>query len=364
MVQTSLQVNTDHTASPSSSSHQLQQDGAHRSLVQLPAPIEWSYWQHCSSFMERDWSSDSRRNHFLPGSMPGIGAPENITIEILSANTVKVSWATSTDVVEKYDVNYKPTNASYRTSDVVAGNSNFITLRNLEPNTQYQVTVVAVKGGKRYRSRPTIFLTMGVPTTVPSNSEDPPSSFNPQQNIQVRGVEVGIVLLVLVVWIAAIALFFNRWGKIRMLLPYQPDYKEQLKVPGTGACTAASGGSCPGQQHGSSQGCPQHLHWSSHQHFDLEQWPGPSSRPPSRPRVNSAIYISSALGAGGRDSEFSRLQPFRSELWRRARSAENIPLSGMSFQQISTKKAPPLLPVLSISGPSPPDPEQQVDQHF
>ena len=97
----------------------------------------------------------------------------------------------------------------------------------------------------------------GVPTTVPSNSEDPPSSFNPQQNIQVRGVEVGIVLLVLVVWIAAIALFFNRWGKIRMLLPYQPDYKEQLKVPGTGACTAASGGSCPGQQHGSSQGCPQ-----------------------------------------------------------------------------------------------------------
>lgn len=50
---------------------------------------------------------------------------------------------------------------SYRTSDVVAGNSNFITLRNLEPGTQYQVTVVAVKGGKRYRSRPTVFRTMG-----------------------------------------------------------------------------------------------------------------------------------------------------------------------------------------------------------
>jgi hypothetical protein len=73
----------------------------------------------------------------------------------------------------------------------------------------------------------------------------------------VRGVEVGIVLLVLVVWVAAIALFFNRWGKIRMLLPYQPDYKEQLKVPGSGACAAAAGGPCPGQQHGSSQGCPQ-----------------------------------------------------------------------------------------------------------
>lgn len=97
----------------------------------------------------------------------------------------------------------------------------------------------------------------GASTTVPSNGEDPPSLKNPQQNIQVRGVEVGIVLLVLVVWIAAIALFFNRWGKIRMLLPYQPDYKEQLKVPGSGACAAAAGGPCSGQQHGSSQGCPQ-----------------------------------------------------------------------------------------------------------
>ncbi len=40
------------------------------------------------------------------------------------------------------------------------------------------------------------------------------------------------------VWVGAIILFFNRWGKIRMLIPYQPDYKEtQLKVPGTGVCS-------------------------------------------------------------------------------------------------------------------------------
>lgn len=62
---------------------------------------------------------------------------------------------------------------------------------------------------------------------------------------QIRGVEIGIVLIVLMVWAGAIALFFNRWGKIRMLLPYQPDYKhEQLKVPGTGVCTGAG---CNGQ---------------------------------------------------------------------------------------------------------------------
>jgi hypothetical protein len=63
--------------------------------------------------------------------------------------------------------------------------------------------------------------------------------------LQIRGIEVGIVVLVLFVWAGAIALFFNRWGKIRMLLPYQPDYKQdQLKVPGTGVCAA---GGCNGQ---------------------------------------------------------------------------------------------------------------------
>ena len=47
------------------------------------------------------------------------------------------------------------------------------------------------------------------------------------------------------VWAGAIGLFFNRWGKIRMLLPYQPDYKQdQLKVPGTGVCAT---GACNGQ---------------------------------------------------------------------------------------------------------------------
>jgi Domain of unknown function (DUF4808) len=41
--------------------------------------------------------------------------------------------------------------------------------------------------------------------------------------------------------------FTYRWGKIRMLLPYQPDYKQdQLKVPGTGVCAS---GNCNGQQH-------------------------------------------------------------------------------------------------------------------
>lgn len=43
----------------------------------------------------------------------------------------------------------------------------------------------------------------------------------------VRTEEVLIVGLVLILWVGAIALFFNRWGKIRMLEPYQPKFQQQ-----------------------------------------------------------------------------------------------------------------------------------------
>lgn len=45
--------------------------------------------------------------------------------------------------------------------------------------------------------------------------------------IIVRTEEVLIVLAILLLWIGAIALFFNRWGKIRMLEPYQPKFQQQ-----------------------------------------------------------------------------------------------------------------------------------------
>jgi hypothetical protein len=37
----------------------------------------------------------------------------------------------------------------------------------------------------------------------------------------VRPEELGIVLVVLMLWVAAITLFINRWGKIRLMEPYQ-----------------------------------------------------------------------------------------------------------------------------------------------
>lgn len=50
---------------------------------------------------------------------------------------------------------------SYRVVAVVAGNSEAVTLKGLKADTQYQVTVAAVWGGKKYRSRPIVFRTLG-----------------------------------------------------------------------------------------------------------------------------------------------------------------------------------------------------------
>lgn len=188
------------------------------------------------------------------GSM-GPGVPENITVTFLNPTTVRVSWSTTADLVEKYDVTYKPSDASYRVVLEVAGNSDAVILSGLEADTQYQVTVAALWGGHKYRSRPIVFRTLEPPRTSPQQDgglvgATPRSSVSPPDPSPtfptIRGVEIGIVVLVLIVWIGAIALFFNRWGKIRMLLPYQPDYKqEQLKVPGSSAlAAAAAGGTC------------------------------------------------------------------------------------------------------------------------
>lgn len=74
----------------------------------------------------------------------------------------------------------------------------------------------------------------GVPTIVEFDPDANPSPpFPPSitdgematpSGLNVRAEEIGLVLLVLLLWAGAVALFFNRWGKIRMLEPYQPKF--------------------------------------------------------------------------------------------------------------------------------------------
>jgi len=76
--------------------------------------------------------------------------------------------------------------------------------------------------GNRPRA-PAVAPTVPTPPLV----SPPPLGVGGTSPIIIRAEEALIVLLVLVLWIAAIALFFNRWGKIRMLEPYQPKFQQQ-----------------------------------------------------------------------------------------------------------------------------------------
>ncbi len=47
----------------------------------------------------------------------------------------------------------------------------------------------------------------------------------------VKAEEIGIVAVVLLLWVAAIALFINRWGKIRSMEPYHPYFEPEEANP-------------------------------------------------------------------------------------------------------------------------------------
>ncbi|XP_033152475.1 uncharacterized protein LOC117135976 isoform X1 [Drosophila mauritiana] len=323
-------------------------------------------------------------NACLAGTIPA--TPENITVTFLTPTAVRVSWQTQIDLkahpIEKYIVTYKPTDD--RVVQDVAGSSEAIVLDRLLPSTQYSLVVTAIWQGKKYRSRGQIkFKTLDLPKNT-SQQDFPPGIYGNGSNgarngtnnasifgddvtstatntlthgttrelPTIRGVEIGIVLIVLMVWAGAIALFFNRWGKIRMLLPYQPDYKhEQLKVPGTGVCSASG---CNGQhshQFDSSECAHPPLHCNSrvsnwpedaantqrrslltyfslqHIHMLAEEHSTSISERCTRSRINSAIFVSSE-GRGFDSIEFLRRHGSQSVLCRKAKSAENITDNG------------------------------------
>lgn len=75
-------------------------------------------------------------------------------------------------------------------------------------------------------------------------------------------------------------------------------------------------------------------------------WPGPSRK--QRSRINSAIFISNS-GPGFQAAEFFRRHGSQSRLCRKAHSVDNI--------SDEDQKLFSLVPMLSVSGPSPPDDE-------
>lgn len=87
---------------------------------------------------------------------------------------------------------------------------------------------------------------IGDPTGASASSSYPNGEVGDPTSVagglNVRAEEVGLVLLVLMLWAGAVALFFNRWGKIRMLEPYQPKF---IDAPRGSLAVAANSAATP-----------------------------------------------------------------------------------------------------------------------
>ncbi|KAK8404290.1 hypothetical protein O3P69_007545 [Scylla paramamosain] len=158
----------------------------------------------------------------------------NVSLVPLKQRAVEVTWVWPewsdadgevmpppgpSDADLRYQVEYGPLNAPFMLGRV-GGSSRGVTLEEgVEPFTTYEVKLTT----DAMANTSAIFFQI-VETVTEKGSG------------RVRAEEVLLVILVLVLWAVAILLFFHRWGKIRMLEPYQPEYKALNHSP---ACPLA-----------------------------------------------------------------------------------------------------------------------------
>ncbi|XP_037276248.2 uncharacterized protein LOC119169238 [Rhipicephalus microplus] len=133
---------------------------------------------------------------------------------------------------------------------VASGEQRSVLLERLQPEAEYVVRVFASPSLATRANRTTDapvglvrFVAPGTAATATAAANGSSSGNNSSssggsrsglvsaRSVVVRDEEIVIVVLVLSVWLAVILLFFNKWGKIRMLEPYQPQYHEQLEPP-------------------------------------------------------------------------------------------------------------------------------------
>ncbi|XP_066966548.1 uncharacterized protein [Macrobrachium rosenbergii] len=232
----------------------------------------------------RDWSlccgggSGAGNTGGGGGGGGGLGGPNgapkltgvqsgNVTVIRTSATSVCVTWSRHGHGGKsfKYEVTYKPINAKYRVVAEVTSPHRSLVLERLLPLTQYQLQVTTFLNDTILWSSPVVTfhttrddiitengtgILISTPPVLDADVSigSPNGSTSPIQqegHVRVRAEEVGIVLLVLAVWMFAIALFFNRWGKIRMLEPYQEPYKEAPPMQHRPSCPMADPCSLP-----------------------------------------------------------------------------------------------------------------------
>lgn len=167
--------------------------------------------------------------------------PRDVLVLRASSTSVVVTWADGDDftaaITTLYQVSYRPLNEKYDLIQEADSDKRAILVDALRPATRYRLHVTAlVPNGRSNHSQIVLF-----DTDAPRNDSSRPVLVG---RVSVRPEEAGIVIAVLALWIFVIALFFNKWGKIRMLEPYQPQYKH----PRQPSCISHGVGGSGGQR--------------------------------------------------------------------------------------------------------------------
>ncbi|XP_022249719.1 uncharacterized protein LOC111087422 [Limulus polyphemus] len=163
-------------------------------------------------------------NTYLP-------VPYNISLVLTrwSPPEVRVFWifdSGNESSLIHFDVTYRPQNARYRIVQEVSPKECSVVLNHLLPGTPYHLHLTPIsKTGSGNHSEVIQFISPKVQNVAKEKNR---SLEKARTTPEVREEEIVIVVLVLVVWVAVILVFFNKWGKIRMLEPYQPDYRSPL----------------------------------------------------------------------------------------------------------------------------------------
>jgi len=145
-------------------------------------------------------------------------------VTVLDQETVAVNWTVHHDQqVLGLEIVYSPVRSSYY---IVLPITNPATetamLENLLHFTSYQVVIRTNNNTKFFIQSNTIYFSTSVITSFSRGSLLGGQDF--------KNDEVLLVFFILFLWGVVLSIFFQRWGKIRSLLPYQPVYSKEMAV--------------------------------------------------------------------------------------------------------------------------------------
>ncbi|GAB6031852.1 hypothetical protein CHUAL_010252 [Chamberlinius hualienensis] len=238
--------------------------------------------------------------------------PKDITVIRASPTSVVVTWSIqstgsrlssslTTFSDAKFQITYRPVGEKYSVIQETDGDKRAIILDNLRPGTKYRVYITALTSQGLSNQSDVVLFETDVP------KDDTGQSFL-VGTMSVRAEEIGIVVVVLALWVFVVVLFFNKWGKIRMLEPYQPQYKHPRTL------------SCAGHGHNGPNGLSQRLSLqlasftSAERERLLYNMGGSNFNNNNRPRQNS-VFVG---------NPYARLSLAQATPSRKVKSAEDI----------------------------------------